>query len=203
MDPNVTCTAPDDDGEHVSDYEHVTGGIRPRSAALPLKKDYAFATTDLDDGAWPLVDAPHDFSIENGIFDPANDFKHGYLPRTTSWYRKHFKLPVEFEKDTSHLELHFQGAVCILSVERRTDSLSPSLVPARARVRARIRARALISARALPLALALTPASTLNLRLLSRLLDLAQRRVSGAPHRWLHWLHCPARQFERAPLAPE
>ena len=113
VDPNVTCTAPDDDGEHehLSDYEHVTGGVRPRSTALPLKKDYDFATVDLDDDAWPLVDAPHDFSIENGTFDPANDFKHGYLPRTTSWYRKHFKLPVEFDKETSHLELHFQGAV--------------------------------------------------------------------------------------------
>ena len=144
---------------------------RPRSAAKALKKDYAYAATELNDTAWPLVDAPHDFSIENGTFDPASDFKHGYLPRTTSWYRKHFKLPEEFAPDSAHLELHFQGGGGCPA------SPNPSSADA-----AGFRRR--------PCTTITNHTTPVNAsRLLSRVLRVAQRRVPGPSHRWLHQLH--------------
>lgn len=114
-DPGLVCVPPSDDvavGTVPDDSQRV-GGLRPQAAALPLKKDYALAAADYDDSEWVVVDAPHDFSVENGTFSPDNDFKHGYLPRTTSWYRKHFTLPEDF--DSSRIEIHFGGCFHVCS----------------------------------------------------------------------------------------
>jgi len=51
------------------------------------------ALADFDDHSWGTVHLPHDFIIE-GKFDPKADRNHGYLPTTTGWYRKRFKLAV-------------------------------------------------------------------------------------------------------------
>ena len=53
------------------------------------------STTAFDDSAWDLVDTPHDMLI-NQKFDGSNTKGMAYLPRNNGWYRKHFKLPVEW-----------------------------------------------------------------------------------------------------------
>ena len=50
------------------------------------------ALPGFDDRAWPTVHLPHDFMVE-GRFDPGADRNRGFLPVTTGWYRKSFKLP--------------------------------------------------------------------------------------------------------------
>ncbi len=45
-----------------------------------------------DDGAWRIINVPHDWSVEH-IFDKSNASGTGYLPGGTAWYRKHFILP--------------------------------------------------------------------------------------------------------------
>lgn len=48
--------------------------------------------TDLDVSAWPLIDLPHDWSIE-GPFSKSNYSCTAYLPGGIGWYRKTFTVP--------------------------------------------------------------------------------------------------------------
>jgi len=54
---------------------------------------------DFDDGAWQKLDVPHDWSIE-GPFDGKNPTggAGGFLPAGIGWYRKHFRLPIEYQE---------------------------------------------------------------------------------------------------------
>ena len=64
------------------------------------------AAADHDDSAWRELDLPHDWVVE-GPFDANENHAQGYRPRGISWYRRHFKLPVEDK--SRHLELQFDG----------------------------------------------------------------------------------------------
>ena len=60
-----------------------------------LKGDAAGAEKPaFDDGAWRVVDVPHDWSIE-GPFDRDNPARGAgaFLPTGVAWYRRHFELP--------------------------------------------------------------------------------------------------------------
>lgn len=90
------------------------GGGRRYSMPVPaFRTDYGFATADAASGvdaAWPVVDAPHDFIGATANFtDDDSNFKHGYLPRNASWYRKHFALPAAWQQDGLTTHVHFEG----------------------------------------------------------------------------------------------
>ncbi|MGH7970694.1 MAG: sugar-binding domain-containing protein, partial [Limisphaerales bacterium] len=71
------------------------GGVTA-PVSLQEQQGYEAAGTALagfDDQAWRVVHLPHDFIVE-GTFSPDADRSHGFLPTTTGWYRKMFKLPV-------------------------------------------------------------------------------------------------------------
>src|SRR6267378_8249184 len=85
-------------------------GVRPSALAaarivssfdtnwLFLKGDVTGAEqSDFDDAAWRKLDVPHDWSIE-GPFDKNNPTggAGGFLPAGVGWYRKHFKLPEDY-----------------------------------------------------------------------------------------------------------
>jgi beta-galactosidase len=70
------------------------GGI---TAPVSLQEHQGYEATGpalagFDDQAWRTVHLPHDFIVE-GKFSPDADRNHGFLPTTTGWYRKVFKLP--------------------------------------------------------------------------------------------------------------
>jgi beta-galactosidase/beta-glucuronidase len=74
-----------------------------RSSVAPEQAQPSF-----DDSAWEIVDLPHDFIISEAYDenDPASG--HSYLPRNTSWYRKHFVLPADWQDST--IWIYFEGA---------------------------------------------------------------------------------------------
>eukprot|EP01084_Bolivina_argentea_P045797 84280_1 len=71
------------------------------------------ASKSFDDSLWPKISIPHDFVVA-GTFTPNPPDKeprtgsHGYLPKNTSWYRKHFSLPQEYQNNTT-LWITFDG----------------------------------------------------------------------------------------------
>ncbi len=71
------------DNDHGATYSSVKAGAAGGCAAV-----------EYDDSAWREVDLPHDFAVE-GVFDPANNLDHGFLPTGVGWYRKTFFLPEE------------------------------------------------------------------------------------------------------------
>eukprot|EP01084_Bolivina_argentea_P271369 461727_1 len=66
------------------------GRPTPAPPQGPIKPNY-------DDSSWAKKNVPHDFIVETGAFNPANDRSHGYLPKNISWYRKHFTLDSSFK----------------------------------------------------------------------------------------------------------
>jgi hypothetical protein len=67
-----------------------------RATAPSPRTNYTFAGASVDVSSWQVVDAPHDFVISlNNSFQQSADQRHGFLPRTVSWYRKAFVLPSE------------------------------------------------------------------------------------------------------------
>jgi beta-galactosidase/beta-glucuronidase len=98
---NVTCKKSGD---------KIGGGRRKTSPSPAFRTDYKFAVdaSSTVDQEWPVVDAPHDFVAERANFtDNPEDFKHGYLQRNVSWYRKHFKLAKDWQTGTTWI--HFEG----------------------------------------------------------------------------------------------
>jgi sacsin len=61
-----------------------------------------------------LVDVPHD-SMINGTYAERYDNHHGSLPRNVSWYRKHFRLPSEWQEQGSTY-LHFDAIFHLVTV---------------------------------------------------------------------------------------
>jgi beta-galactosidase/beta-glucuronidase len=99
---NVTCSKKSGD--------KIGGGRRKASPFPAFRTDYKFAVdaSSTVDQNWPVVDAPHDFIAERANFtDNPEDFKHGYLERNVSWYRKHFKMAKDWQSGTTWL--HFEG----------------------------------------------------------------------------------------------
>ena len=100
---NITCSPANGTG--------MGGGRRAAPPVPAFRTDYAFAAdaSSAVDASWPLVDAPHDFIAEfaNFTYDNTN-MKQGYLPRNTSWYRKHFSLPAAW-RDGGATYVHFEG----------------------------------------------------------------------------------------------
>ena len=74
---------------------------------------FAPAKKNFDDSAWPIVNIPHDFVVNGTVTQNLPDTEprtgsHGYLPKNTSWYRKHFSLPAEYQYNTT-LWIAFDG----------------------------------------------------------------------------------------------
>ena len=59
----------------------------PPSPNGPTSRSY-------DDSTWEIIDAPHD-SLITGIYNQTEIRGQGYLPKNTTWYRKHFNIPTE------------------------------------------------------------------------------------------------------------
>jgi hypothetical protein len=55
------------------------------------------------DSSWRSIDVPHDFIVE-GTFTPTADRNHGYLPFNTSFYRKHFTVPLGYRGMNVYLD---------------------------------------------------------------------------------------------------
>jgi beta-galactosidase len=61
------------------------------------------ANPTFNDGNWRQVNLPHDWAVE-GVFDPANNMDHGYLPAGIGWYRKTFNISAGDEQKQLYLE---------------------------------------------------------------------------------------------------
>lgn len=59
--------------------------------------------TEYVDSSWRSIDVPHDFIVE-GTFTPTADRNHGYLPFNTSFYRKHFTVPLGYRGMNVYLD---------------------------------------------------------------------------------------------------
>ncbi|MDC7234700.1 MAG: glycoside hydrolase family 2 TIM barrel-domain containing protein [Spirochaetales bacterium] len=57
-----------------------------------LCDDASASRPDFDDGSWPKVDIPHDWSMELGYDKEKGDGATGYVTGGKGWYRKHFSL---------------------------------------------------------------------------------------------------------------
>ena len=68
----------------------------------------AAGSKDFDDKSWRNLDLPHDWSIE-GELDPKNPTKGagGYFPAGVGWYRKSFKVPLEWKGKS--ISIYFGG----------------------------------------------------------------------------------------------
>ena len=78
----------------------------PPPPAPPPMSSGPFAPS-FDDSSWELLDVPHDFLI-NGTYDGSSPGSgSSYIPRNNSYYRKHFKLPSEWQGGAVWLQ--FEG----------------------------------------------------------------------------------------------
>lgn len=55
--------------------------------------------TDIDDSDWRLVDVPHDWSVEFPFDSINGEGCTGYLPGGIGWYRKHFTVNIDANKE--------------------------------------------------------------------------------------------------------
>ena len=81
------------------------GEERDTPAALPPAGDGP-GSKHFNDSSWVIVDVPYD-GIINGTFAEMNLKSHGYLPLNTTWYRKHFNLPLEWKGQA--IWIYFEG----------------------------------------------------------------------------------------------
>jgi hypothetical protein len=77
----------------------VPGKMPPPATGGPTSRDY-------DDSHWELVDLPHDGLIA-GVYYEGGPRGQAYLPKNTTWYRKHFNIPADW-KNTS-IWIYFEG----------------------------------------------------------------------------------------------
>lgn len=73
--------------------------------------DPAPANASYPDADWPVVDAPHDFLISQNYSATAYNGQ-ASIPRNSSWYRKHFTLPADWQG--SHVEVYFDGVFSVV-----------------------------------------------------------------------------------------
>lgn len=87
---------------HLTYYDR-SGYPALNSPCLPLQ-DYPSGsldhapeiTPDFDDSSWTLIDLPHDMLIGGEYNQKGDRLNAACLPRGDGWYRKHFKLPLEW-----------------------------------------------------------------------------------------------------------
>jgi hypothetical protein len=65
-----------------------------------------------NDASWTVVDLPHDNTITGNYSQSANKGE-AFLPYTTSFYRKHFAVPSDWQG--RHVELYVEGALSVSS----------------------------------------------------------------------------------------
>lgn len=82
------------------------GASRPAPGPQPHPNATGPAARGFDDSNWTTVQAPHDFLVE-GAYSPNNTEGNSYRPRNSSWYRKNFSLPAEWEGKA--VWVHFGG----------------------------------------------------------------------------------------------
>ena len=68
----------------------------------------------VNDSAWELIDAPHDYIIATQAFDNTTSAGAGYFTRVDAVYRKHFALPMAWHGD--RVALRFEGVFKAASV---------------------------------------------------------------------------------------
>jgi Beta-galactosidase/beta-glucuronidase len=92
----------------------VPGSATPARPADNIGGDLAYARPDYDDGAWRLLDLPHDWGIE-GPFDLAANGDTGKLHyEGVGWYRK--RLSVSAADLSGRVFLDFDGAMSYANV---------------------------------------------------------------------------------------
>eukprot|EP01084_Bolivina_argentea_P297038 511671_1 len=62
------------------------------------------ALKSYDDSNWQNINLPHDYIINGNVTYIVGDSKHEYLPKNTSWYRKHFSLPESYKNATIFID---------------------------------------------------------------------------------------------------
>ena len=87
-----------------------SGPPAPTPVAPELQPGY-------DDGAWPLVDAPHDYIVTQPFSNATGSKQTGYFPRSNAVYRKHFALPAAWGHGVgSRVWLRFEGVYKVAAV---------------------------------------------------------------------------------------
>jgi beta-galactosidase len=66
------------------------------------------ALPGFDDSAWDVVDLPHDAIITEAYVNESGLTGQAFLPKVTSWYRKHFTVPSNWTG--TYIELYVEGA---------------------------------------------------------------------------------------------
>lgn len=66
------------------------------------------------DGAWPVVEVPHDYIITLPYSNDSGTPQTGYFPRANAFYRKHFRLPDTWRGE--RIQLRFEGVYKVATV---------------------------------------------------------------------------------------
>jgi beta-galactosidase/beta-glucuronidase len=66
------------------------------------------AASGFDDSGWQLIDVPHDMLIGGTYSSQGDGLEMAHLPRGDGWYRKHFKLPTDWQHERA-IWLAFEG----------------------------------------------------------------------------------------------
>ena len=82
------------------------GGGRQVPAPPPTPSPTGPTSKGYDDSSWELVDVPHD-GIITGNYNQSGIRGQGYLPKNTTWYRKHFNIPTEWKGEA--IWVYFEG----------------------------------------------------------------------------------------------
>ena len=103
------------------DQEGWVGGYRSTLPPPPTPSSTCNLTLtpecgeDFDDGAWRILDIPHDYVVEGKVDQEKGDMSHGYLPVGKAWYRKHFSTPqVSDQQELAYLQ--FEGIMGAIEV---------------------------------------------------------------------------------------
>ena len=83
------------------------GGGRETPAKPPPPATSGQTSRDFDDSNWEIVDLPHDPIIAGEYSQDSAPRKQAYLPKNSTWYRKHFNLPTEWKG--RNIWVYFEG----------------------------------------------------------------------------------------------
>ena len=99
------CTTP-----FVGNSSQWVSGASPQ----PQPGGCADCAVGLNDSAWELIDAPHDYIVATQPFDNKTSAGAGYFTRVDAVYRKHFALPAAWRGE--RVALRFEGVFKTASV---------------------------------------------------------------------------------------
>jgi hypothetical protein len=102
----LTCTAAGTGGPWSGGSTVAPGPPGPPTPVpAPPPSHYEYSADTFDDSGWESVDVPHDFVLRGAFVPNELDAMHGYLPREApGWYRKSFRVPVDWRGSTIVLE---------------------------------------------------------------------------------------------------